>query len=153
MSTVANRIYALWPSLEEMALDLDTSPNLLKRQKDAGKVPEDRHDSALLLRARSQGRRLTRAEICEARRTNPMSLAARRQIIGDFYERAGGVQRVSARTGVSTAHLYANKSKGWLNRTARLEYRALADECGFPLPDEIFRRPTAANQGDVHGEE
>lgn len=143
MASIIKSVWKLWESVEEMALDLGDSANLLRRERDAGRLPPERHDKSIAIRARALGRRkITHKAMAELRSCRPdILLDERRDLIGRFYDTAGGQKAVSERTGVSLTHLRANKSKGFLNRTARYEYRMLADEVGFDLPDAVFTPP------------
>lgn len=142
MTTLSKKIFALWDSVDEMAADLGESPNVLRRARDLGHLPDPRHDRAISLRARALGKRISLRVISEARLIRPaIGLSARQALIRDFYSAAGGYQAVSERTGTSRPHLYANATRGFLNRSRRFEYRRLAEEIRFDLPDEIFSRP------------
>jgi hypothetical protein len=132
----------MWPSIEDMAADLDESVNALLRARAAGQLPDPRHDRILILRDRSHGGRLTKAKLDEVRGTrHDVDRAMRGDTIRSFYEACGGVKVVSARTGTSIDHLHANSTRGYLNRTAEAAYLEMAAEVGVELPAEIFTPP------------
>lgn len=140
---IRERVWALWPSVQQMALDLDESVVALGKAKLDGRLPDPRHDQQLLLRARALGRRLKQEQLDAVRQVRPeIILADRREIIQGFYDACGGVAAVRDRTLVDRNQLYVNKTRGFLNSTTRDEYLAMAAEVGFTLPEQIFNRPT-----------
>lgn len=142
MGPIAKKVWEMWPSIDEMAADLDESVNALRRAHAKGELPSPKHDRILILKDRSRGGRLTKSklEAVRAARHNVDRLL-RGDLIRGFYARAGGVRAVSERTGVTPTHLRLCTTRGYLNRTAEEAYREIAAELGYDLPDYIFTRP------------
>jgi hypothetical protein len=139
---IRERVWSLWPTTAEMALDLGESVIALARAEKEGKLPDPRHDFRILLRAKGLGRRLTQEQLDGARKIRPLILLSeRRSLIQDFYDAAGGVQEVMKAVPVSRAQLYVNKSRGHLNASTKAEFIALAERIGFKFPEQIFNRP------------
>jgi hypothetical protein len=140
MSQAIRNIWGRFPDLGDLAEALKTSEAILRRERDAGRLPPPECDDALLRILRSSGMRLNKERLTALRR-GPASKQERQKIIDRFYEKAGGIVEVSQRTGCSTTHLYTNRYRGRLNRSSRHEYLRLAAEIGFALPDAIFNAP------------
>lgn len=95
MSTI-RKIWGMWPDIETMAEELGDSVNALRRERDAGRLPDSRHDRAIVVRARAMNRRITYAVLSDLRSRRPeIELADRKAMIAKFYEAAGGEKAVS----------------------------------------------------------
>lgn len=139
--SVTKKVWGLWSDLNEMAEDLTESTNILRRERDAGRLPDPRHDRRIVLRARGLGKRLSIGDLAKARASVPEDIDSRRAVIAAFYAAAGGVSAVSERSGATPNHLYAAKSKGYLPTTRRFEMMRMAEEVNFDLPATIFTPP------------
>lgn len=61
-----------------------------------------------------------------------------RETIADFFTKAGGVQELARRIGVSPNALYLNKSREYLSRAHKYEMMIVAKKLKFKLPDNLF---------------
>lgn len=142
MKQILKTVWTLWETIEEMAEDLTDSANRLKRQRDAGELPDARHDRAIVIHARALGRRITIGDMeLFRRRRGEMSIEDRRSMIGDFVKAVGGYRAISERTGASEVAIRLSKSRGYLSRLYRHEYVSMAQEAGVEIAPELFETP------------
>jgi hypothetical protein len=143
MKHLLKKVWGLWQDIDEMAEDLTDTANRLKRQRDAGELPDARHDRTILIRARALGRRITLGDLEAFRKAPPrMSMEERREIIGAFVKQVGGYKAIAERTGTSQTTHRISKTRGYLGRLYRHEYLTMAREVGAELPPEIFETPS-----------
>lgn len=139
MNTLQKRLFGMWDDIADMASDLDESVNVLRRQRDRGELPDPRHDDRIIMMAKALGKKITRAALTAARSARPeVTKDMNRLIIGRFYEAAGGIQELARLTGSSPNLLSVNKSRGWISKGFMYDYKKLAEEIGFDLPDSVF---------------
>lgn len=143
MASIIKSLWGLWPDdLTEMAVELNDSVNALRRARDAGQLPDPRHDEAIGRRARAMNKRWGIKHLKELRTIRPeIELAVRKDVIGKLIDAAGGYEAMSERTGISVGSLRVAKSRGWLPMTKRYEVKNLANELRFDLPEMIFTPP------------
>jgi hypothetical protein len=116
------KVWSLWPSIGEMARDLNESPRVLIEAREADALPDPRHDDALLVRSLWCGTKLDRAMLEHARLRQNSAKA--RQIIKSertaeiqaFYDACGGIPCWQSASG---------------SRTTTCTWRSLA---GLPAP-------------------
>lgn len=125
-----------------MAADLDESVNALRRARDAGGLPHPRHDRLLILRDRAHGGRLNTSQLEAVRGTrHDVVRKMQGQRIRDFYRAAGGVPALVERTGTSGMNFHTMAVRGCLHRKGESQLRAIAEEVGFDLTDDLFTAP------------
>jgi hypothetical protein len=129
-----------------MAVDLDESPVVLARAREAGDIPPPRHDQVIIARGIFMNRHVTPAAMEKHRnwRSIQIAKAGRSETIGKFYDAVGGIEVVSLKTGLSKNSLHVCKSRGVLSRRWKYELMQLAAEFEVPLADDIFSPPDAA---------
>lgn len=143
MKRIIDGVYTLWPTIEEMAEALMESPRVLRDARERDRLPDEKHDRAIVVRARAIGlRRITLKAMHELRRNPPaFDMEDRRNAIAALYGAAGGIKAAAERVGITPAFCYANKTRGYLNRTNKHEWIALAEDLGFYLPPVLFAPP------------
>lgn len=126
--------------MNDMANDLGISEEALTRQRDAGDIPDQAHDTAVIARSIEAGKPLTSDDIAEhrSRRSAELARLRRRQMIVDFIESAGGVDRVATAVGMTRNALDICKHRGTLSRLRKYEFMTLAGKVGAVLPDDLF---------------
>jgi hypothetical protein len=140
MPTTHEMVFALWPSVQEMARDLGESPMALVECKYAGTMPEPRHDEMIIKRAIFLGKKVTREKIARARRLEELDHVRddRKAVIKSFYERAGGVSAVAEEVGASVNALRMAQSRGTLPKIHKHAMFKIAERIGSPLDEELF---------------
>lgn len=140
MTGTVRRIWDILGDLSEAADYLGETEASLRRLRDAGRIPDPRHDARLLRLARDKGRRLRGPDIVKAR-TGPANKAERVKAIKALVAAAGGVKQFAERVGTSASAIYCYQCRGWIAMSRRYEVRRLAEELGVPIHDSIFTRP------------
>lgn len=144
VSSTLRKVWSLWPTIGEMARDLNESPRLLIEQRENEELPDKRHDDALLIRAVWAGVRLDRMSLDAARlRQNS---AKSRQIIKDeraaeiqaYFDACGGVPVLAKRLGVTKNYLHLAKSRAYLPRSSKYEMMKEAERQGHDLSERLF---------------
>jgi hypothetical protein len=138
------KVWSLWPSIGEMARDLNESPRVLIEAREADALPDPRHDDALLVRSLWCGTKLDRAMLEHARLRQNTSKA--RQIIKSertaeiqaFYDACGGIPVLAKRLGVTNNYLHLAKSRAYLPRVAKYEMMKEAERNGHDLSERLF---------------
>jgi hypothetical protein len=139
MKTYA-RIWSLWPSIEDMARDLDESSVELAQVRDAGDIPAPRHDKNLIARSIFMGKPLSVADFAAHRNRRKVDVIRhdRSRKIHEFYEQAGGADNLARLVKASQNALHICKHRGVLSRSRKFEFMQVAQKIGFELPDELF---------------
>lgn len=134
------RIWSLWPSLDEMGRDLNESPVELARVRDAGDIPDAKHDKIILARSIYMGKPLTADDFAShrVRRETEAVREERSRKIGEFYEAAGGSDNLARLVNASQNALHICKHRGVLSRSRKFEFKQVAQKIGFDLPDFLF---------------
>lgn len=132
----------MWPSIAEMARDLNESPAHLIGQRESGELPDSRHDETLVARAIYTGKRITRDDLRNARSRKSLQHNAekkeRTEKIANFYKEYGGVARLSEHTGINRNILWLAKSRAALPRVWKYELKMAAKKINHALPDYLF---------------
>jgi len=133
-------IYGLWPSIGEMARDLDEAPSELLSRREDGDLPDPRHDNRILMRAIYMGKYLRQAHLTEMRRRRQMRPFAdeRREVIGEFFDAAGGLSLLAHKVGSTPNALRVAKNRARLPRKLKHELMTIAQQIDYPLDDELF---------------
>lgn len=72
-----------------------------------------------------------------------MNSDARKKLIAEFFEKAGGSPQLAHNIGISPNALRLCKHRGILSKTNKFEFMEVAKKIGFVLPSEIFEAEQA----------
>lgn len=141
--TSVTRVYALWDSIRDMAADLDESPMRLIEAREAGRLPDPRHDRTILLMAGSNGKTLRQDDLdrMRAKPMDPSQRKARSASIRDWFTQVGGVDVVARVAGCTANSLNIAAHRGSLPRSHMFPLMQFAKQRGVPLDEALFQRP------------
>jgi len=130
----------LWPSIGEMARDLDDSPSELLRRRVNGDLPDPRHDPIILARAMHQDVYMRQHHLAAIRATKERKpeITERKEKIGEFFNDAGGAVVVARKAGTSANALRVAKARARLPASLKHELVTLAREIGHDLDLDLF---------------
>lgn len=139
--TISQRVFSLWPTIGEMARDLNESPGVLLDLRKDGLVPDARHDEMIVGRAFYMGKRLTQADLIEARKNKRPDIlkADRRDRIDKFFRACGGYMELAKALGCTPNVLVLAKSRAYLPKAWKSKILAHAEKIDHTLEDELFQ--------------
>lgn len=136
----AREIYLMWPSIVEMARDLGESPSELLRRREAGDLPDPRHDQKIIARALFVDKYLRQRNLDEMRRLSEKKVEVRNRKtrIREYYHRMGGTGIVAEKLGVTpnTVRLWCHRAR--LPAKFKFELKNLSDDRGVDLDLDLF---------------
>lgn len=135
-----SEIYGLWPSIGEMAVALDEAPSDLIRRRQAGEIPDPRHDKKIVARAIDRGVYLRMNHLAEIRNFQSRSGVRDRDAdaVRKLFDAVGGPANMSRRTGASRNAMRIASSRGRIPLKWRAAVKAVAEELGEPTDLSIF---------------
>lgn len=135
-----DKLWMLWPSLEEMAKDLDESPVELRRLRKSGDIPDSRHDETIIARSLYCDSPLQRDDLnrLRKRRSRNSEIRRRQKVMKDFCAAAGGNATVSEKTGLTRNTINICIYRGYFSKVNKFEIMELARSVPFELPDHLF---------------
>lgn len=139
----ASDVYKLWPSVAEMAKDLNESPLGLLKLRAAGLIP-DGHDQMILTRAVFEGINISLDDLRAIRDSSNKQerVEERRDAIRGFYEAAGGTTILSRRlkTTVQVLRVWLYRAK--FPRPLKFEIMEVAKAIDHDIDEELFEAIT-----------
>ena len=122
-------------------MHLNESPSHLIEIREAGRLPDARHDSTIIARAIYQGERLNMGDLREARARPPINIqrAERKKKIIEFIERAGGTSALAEKIGTTKNVVSLARTRAYFSKSLMYEIMKVAQEMGHDLPFELFK--------------